>query len=190
LRPFKRTGPSTFEAAIAEAREHDDNPTLAMARLNLGYLFLSGGDLARADIELAAAHTEFVGSNDNSGVARSLAGRGAVAIHENRMVDADILLCASLRASGMDQESIAWPLQLLGVARSQTDPHKAAVLLAAAQSAREAIDVPLQGIELALHDQAVAAIRSVLASDDFSAGWSSGRALTMEEALEQALSSS
>jgi predicted ATPase len=181
---------STFEAAIAEAREHDDNPTLAMARLNLGYLFLSGGDLARADIELAAAHTEFVGSNDNSGVARSLAARGAVAIHENRMVDADILLCASLRASGMDQESIAWPLQLLGVARSQTDPQKAAVLLAAAQSAREAIDVPLQGIELTLHDQAVAAIRSVLASDDFSAGWSSGRALTMEEALEQALSSS
>jgi predicted ATPase/DNA-binding SARP family transcriptional activator len=178
---------AAFDQAIERAREHNDSAALAMASMNRGYLALSGNDLARADEELAAAHGAFVLRHDDHGIARSLAGRGSVAIHQGRGPDAVALLQASLVAAGSDRESIAWPLQLLGVARAASDPEVATTLLAAAEAIRAAVDVPLQGIELELHERAVAAVRSALPGGRFEATWSAGAGLPLEDVLCTAL---
>ncbi len=178
-----------FEEATQRAQRNGDPATLAMARLNLGYLALSGGEHVRAKVALGAARDGFAELRDDYGVARSLAGLGSVAIHEGRMADAIGHLQASLELEriAQDAENVAWPLQLLGIAEAETAPVRAATLLGAADAMRESLDLPLQGVELALHEQALTRLAASLDAETLSAAWTDGRALPVAKAIEHAL---
>ena len=80
-----------------------------------------------------------------------------------------------------DRENMVWALELLGVARSESDGELAARLLGAAEALREVLGSKLEGIELALHERALAA----LGSRD--AAWAAGRELSPDEAAALAL---
>ncbi len=178
-----------FEEATERAQRSGDLMTLSMARLNLGYLALSGGDHQRAEAALGAARDGFAELRNDYGVARSLAGLGSVAIHKRRTGDAVRHLRASLELEriAQDAENVAWPLQLLGIAETETAPMRAATLLGAAEAIRESLDLPLQDVELALHEQAVTRLAALLDADTLSAAWKDGRALPVADAIERAL---
>ena len=53
---------------------------------------------------------------------------------------------------------MAWALELLGDTLAETEPQRAARLLGAAEALREALESTLEGIELALHEQALASL--------------------------------
>jgi predicted ATPase/DNA-binding SARP family transcriptional activator len=178
-----------FMEASDRARANSDTASLAMARLNLGYLALSGGDHRRAETELGAARECFAELRDDHGAARALAGLGSVAIHEGRMAAAIGYLRTSLGLErvAQDEENAAWPLQLLGIAEAGDQPVRAATLLGAAEALRESLDLPLHGDELALHEQALQRLERSLDAEALQAAWTAGRALPLAEAIEQAL---
>ena len=60
-------------------------------------------------------------------------------------------------------------------------------LLGAAAALREESGVPVPASEREDHDRAVAAARTTLGETAFAAAWAAGRALTMEEAVNEAL---
>jgi predicted ATPase/DNA-binding SARP family transcriptional activator len=178
-----------FAEASDRARANGDTATLAMARLNLGYLALSGGDHRRAEAELGAARAGFAELRDDHGAARALAGLGSVAIHAGRMDDAVEHLRTSLGLERLapDEENAAWPLQLLGIAEANGRPAHAATLLGAAEALRESLELPLYGDERALHDRALTRLEASLDAEALQAAWTAGRALPLAEAIEHAL---
>jgi len=178
-----------FEQATERAQKNGDPATVAMARLNLGYLELSGGDHLRAEAALGAARDGFAELHDDYGVARSLAGLGSVAIHSGRTGDAirHLRMSLELERIAQDAENVAWPLQLLGIAEAETAPVRAATLLGAAEAMRQSLDLPLQGVELALHHRALTRLAASLDASVLSAAWTGGRALPVAKAIEHAL---
>lgn len=180
---------SLLEEAAELATEIDDTTTLAMAHFNLGYAALSGGDYVRARNEIQAALEQFDEDADLYGTSRSLAGLGSVALQEGRAGEAVAHLRQSLVISRTlgDQDDIVWALQLLGVAAAESQSEKAARLLGAAEVLRETLGVSLSGTELALHERAVASLRSALHAETLTTAWAIGRDLALAQAVEQAL---
>ena len=66
-------------------------------------------------------------------------------------------------------------------------PEHAARLLGAAAALREALGIPVPASEREDHDRAVAATRTALGETAFAAAWAAGRALPVEEAVNEAL---
>ncbi|HLN05071.1 MAG TPA: hypothetical protein VK217_02250, partial [Acidimicrobiales bacterium] len=180
---------SLLEEAAELATEIDDTTTLAMAHFNLGYAALSASDYVRARKEIQTAREHFDENADLYGTSRSLAGLGSVALQEGHPGEAVAHLRQSLVISRTlgDQDDIVWALQLLGVAASELQREKAARLLGAAEALRETLGVSLSGTELALHERAVASLRSALEAETLATAWAIGRDLALAQAVEQAL---
>ena len=172
-----------FDRADAIASAVSAWRLVGMARFNAGYLELERGDYDRARERFESARAQLAAVDNTYGVARALAGLGAVALHEHRRGDAVVPLCESIRlASSMgDRENLVWALELLGVARSESQGDLAARLLGAADALREVLGSKLEGIELALHERALAAIGSC------DAAWAAGHELSPDEAAALAL---
>jgi len=177
---------------IGEAEEQaaaaGDLRVEGMALFNGGYLALASGDYATARERLDASRAALERTGHPHGIARALAALGSLELHEHRNDAALAQLRASLaisRAAG-DHDDMAWALELTGVALADSDADRAARLLGAAEALRERLGGRLEGIELALHERAFAALASYPQLDT---SWSAGRALQPDEAAELALSS-
>ena len=68
------------------------------------------------------------------------------------------------------------------------EPERAANLLAAANALRETIDSEMTQIEKEEHAKEISALQGLLGEAEFKKGWDQGRKLTMDEAIELALS--
>ena len=88
-----------------------------------------------------------------------------------------------------DVDDISWALELLGVAWAESGSPAAARLLGAAEALRESLGGTLEGVELALHDRALAAFAAGPDSAAAEAAWAAGRTLTADEAVVLALDS-
>jgi hypothetical protein len=87
-----------------------------------------------------------------------------------------------------DQGGIAECLEALaGAAGAQGQPLRAARLFGAAEALREKIGVPLSPADRPTYDRTVAAARAQLDASAFTTAWTAGRALTMEQAVSEAL---
>jgi predicted ATPase len=88
-----------------------------------------------------------------------------------------------------NRSAVAHELECFGfLAIRDEEPQRAAKLFGAAETLRERIQSPMTDYERDEYDQAVAQVRSMLAEVEFIALWAEGRALTMEQAIEWALS--
>jgi len=180
---------SYFEEAAELAQASGQAEVVAMSRFNLGFAALSIGDFDRARRELEAAKGGFTTLGDRYGVARSLAALGSVAVHEGRVGEALPLLrdSVALALTLGDRDDIAWALQLLAVALSGSQSERAARLLGAAEVLREALGARLEGTELALHEQTLATLESRSDPETIRRARASGRNLSLEEAVDLAL---
>ena len=68
------------------------------------------------------------------------------------------------------------------------EPERAASLLAAAEAIRKVIDSPMTQNEQDEYNNEVASLRSGITDDEFNAFWSKGSSMTIDEAIELALS--
>ncbi len=178
---------SQFEQAAVCGAKTNDSDTIAMAAFNLGYAALDDGQLgrARADFERVASST-----NDQYVLARTLAALGSVAIHESRFADAQARLEDSLRVSrnlGERDDTVAWSLELLGVASCGASPERAARLLGRAETLRHEFGGRLEGIELALHEDALSTLQSRLGEKALTLAWFGGAAVQLPDLLEEVL---
>ena len=134
---------------------------VAIARLNLGYIALVRGDLARAVRELEVAAAVAAQSGDAHAESRALAGLASAALEDGRLEDTIRNARRSLDLSlvlGTDPDVAAWAAELAGAALASTDPTRAARLLGAAERMRNELGVGQSGLELDQHERACAAL--------------------------------
>ncbi len=88
-----------------------------------------------------------------------------------------------------DRRGIAQALEGLAslIMSENGSAERAARLYGAAHSLRETIGTPLPAVARAIHEEPMNAARAVLGEKAFDEAWASGRALTLEQAVEHAL---
>lgn len=87
-----------------------------------------------------------------------------------------------------DQASIAWCLAGLGTAAAlDEEPERAARLWAAAEKARQSIGCRPAPAARATYERALAQVRAELSAEEWSQEWAAGQALTLDEAIAEAL---
>jgi len=86
------------------------------------------------------------------------------------------------------EDSITWALTgLAGVVAAQSQPERAARLLAAVEAWYVMNNAQLEPADRADYDRILAEVRAQLGEDAFAAAWEAGRALPLEQAIEEAL---
>jgi hypothetical protein len=90
-----------------------------------------------------------------------------------------------------DRTALTWCLAGLGSAAALGGaPERAARLWGAAERLREAIGCRPAPAARATYERALAAARAQLGEEAFAAAWAAGGALTLEQAIDEALASS
>lgn len=183
-----------FEEAIPVLRRIGNKQSLANTLSNLGALNHDQGhfDAARALYEESLQLRRELG--DRSGTATSLINLGLSAKDQQEFDAAQSFLRESivlLHAIG-DKRLIAYALEASAGASAATkrpeEIGRAARLWGAAQALRAALAAPMPPNEQAIHEQEIVRARTSLGQQIFTDAWLEGGALTLEQAVEYALS--
>jgi non-specific serine/threonine protein kinase len=188
-----------FEESLRLFREADDARGVARSLNNLGEVARDEGDYDRA-AALYADSLELGRATEHQGiVAISLHNLGQVALHREDYRQAGALLQESLglfqelgdkRAIGACLAGLA--TVSLGASSQEGEGGaesvaRAARLLGAARTLLEAIGAPLPPVDRAAYERCVAVVRARLGEERFVAAWGEGQALTVAEAVSEAL---
>jgi DNA-binding CsgD family transcriptional regulator/tetratricopeptide (TPR) repeat protein len=178
------------EQSLAIARELGDPRGIASWLANLAIVTLARGDDQRAkelcDESLAIRRA----LGYKGGCAHTLAILGRIALTQGLYERATVCYQESLTLSQETggQEGVATALEgLAAVTGMQGQPVRAARLYGAASSLRTLLGAPLTPIDRPAYQQTVAAIRAQLDEPTFLNAWTAGQALTLEEAIAEAV---
>jgi predicted ATPase/transcriptional regulator with XRE-family HTH domain len=190
--------PAQAEALLAESRTVWQNDGSNWYSLWIGWTLNHLGHAAqlRGDYAWAAElHHESVAlfrslGAQNFGLPWAYHSLGEAALGQGRPDAAERWLCHALTVSQVlnDQASIAWSLAGLGTAAAlDEEPEHAARLWGAAERLRVAIGCRPAPAARATYERALAVARAQLGEEAFAAAWAGGRALTVEQAIAEAL---
>jgi predicted ATPase/class 3 adenylate cyclase len=188
--------PARAEALLAESRaiEQQENldPNLIGSTLNaLGHAAQLRGaydDAAQLHQESLECFQAF--GDQHHALPWAYHGLGETALGQGRLDEAGRHLAQGLALSQAlgDQASLAWCLAGLGsVAALDEEPERAARLWGAAERLRQAIGCRSAPAARATYERAMAAARAQLGDEAFAAAWAAGRAMTLEQAIAEAL---
>jgi predicted ATPase/class 3 adenylate cyclase/uncharacterized protein HemY len=171
-----------FEEQLAMGRRMSDKIVIPNARFGLAGVARSQGDYTQA-AKMYEELLAFVNWKPDAlyGLGRVARSRGEYA--SARTLHAEAL--AVWQAAGM---RFGVPLSLeafASLATAQNQLERAARLFGAAEASQELFR--LSPADRADHDRDVAAVRAALGEAAFAAAWAAGRAITMEQALAEAL---
>jgi predicted ATPase/class 3 adenylate cyclase len=182
-----------LEQGLSLDREVGDKEGMAVASLLLGWVTLKQGDIATARSRVEESLTLYREMEHREGMAEALSMLGKVEVARGDHAFARTLYEDSLAMAQEigDKELIASGIEgLASVVAMQGERAWATRLWGNAEVLREAIGAPLQPIERADHEQAVATARDHLGEQSFASAWAEGRAMTAEQVLitgEQAI---
>ena len=179
-----------FAESLPLSRSLGDKWLISMALANLGVVARLQGHYDRA----AALHTESLALGrevgDNWRCASSLASLGIVALrrgdHERAaaLYEESLTLCKQIRDRWIVYDCLDG-LAVVNCARGRY--HQAARLLGAADTLRETLGFSPLVVDQVARDERVASTRAGLGDAAFVTAWTDGRAMTLEQAIEQAL---
>ena len=178
------------EENAAISRRLGDAIRLTAALNNLGYCLLRRGrhDRARALFEEGLTVSRQVGHR--SGESALLGNLGLTALLEHRPAEALGLFREALlidRELGY-AEALIYGVVCIAAALAALDAAPdAALLLGAAETAARATAVELEPLEVEVHAEAIEALRGALGADELARAGATGRALSLDEAVEMAL---
>ena len=176
--------------SVRRFREVRDDVGLASALNNLGGVRLELGqtDDARSSLEESASLHR--GTGNAAGLRLTLQTLAYLELRERSFEDAGRLLEESLQLS-RDFEDIAGvgdALEGLGHVAEGTDgPDRAVVLWAAGAALRGHAGFGQQPLEQAFLDMAAPRVKARLGEEKFASAWEAGSAMTLDEAVEYAL---
>ncbi|HET9979886.1 MAG TPA: tetratricopeptide repeat protein, partial [Ktedonobacterales bacterium] len=182
-----------FEESLALFRQVGDQWGSALALNNLGDLAVYQGDLERAATVFTEALALFRQVGDRGNTAVCLENLGWVARKRGNLAQAETLQREALALFWElgDLRQCAEALEYLasnaGEAESVEQGKRAARLLGVAETLRENTGAPLPANERADVEEAVAAARAALGEEAWAAAFAAGRALSLEEAVTEAL---
>ncbi len=182
---------SLSEESLSIRRELGDRSGIALSLNNLGKGAREQGDYvsARSLFEESLSILRELGNR--VGIAHSLSNLGSVAHEQGDYASARSLYQESLsiRRELGDRQGIAASLEAFaGLAAALSQSVRVARLWGAAEALREEIGSPLSSNDRDQYDESVAAAREALGDDAFSTARAEGRAMTLEQAVDYALS--
>ncbi len=179
-----------LEESIAVRQGLGDQAGMVGPRNNLGLVALCQGDYLAAQRAFGENLAYVRAQVDRRGMALALSNLALVALHQEAYETAAPLLRESLQLfwEVRDDDNIAALFMGLGaVAASRGGFQRSAKLWGAAEAVREAIGAPLLPIDRAYYERALAMARAALDGATWTAAWSTGRALPLEQAVAYAL---
>ena len=181
---------SLLEEAIALFQSLDDRLLAAAARHALGVVYYEQGDFREAATLFADALQEFRTFDQPWLIGFALAGLGKIARAQGDYTRAAALYaeCLTLRWERVgDKVGIAGSLRGLASIAAHTGSYaRAARLYGAAEAVREAMGAPAPRHHPP-SEQAIARARGGLGEATFAAAWQEGRALSLVDAIAEAL---
>ena len=179
-----------LDVALAQFRKVESYVGVAWTLNHLGHVAQLQGDYARA----AAFHHESLGlfsgsGTDQSGVGWALEGLGTAALAQGHLRAATTQYTESLRTfQELGDPGIIWSLAGLGsVAAMGDQAERAARLWGATEALRERSGKRVAPASRATYESALAAAQAQLGNEAFAAAWAAGRALSIDEAVAEAL---
>jgi len=175
---------------LAQWRQLGDQSAYANVLNGLGEMARAHGEYGRAAIYYAESLALWQDVGVRSEVAIVRCNQGLLAHNQGDEGLAAALLAESLVLvrKNADQGGIPWCLEGLGwVAMAQGQAERAARLLGAARAWFHLTDVLSNPGDWAESDRNVAAARAKLGEEAFAAAWEAGRAMTLEQAIAEAL---
>lgn len=151
---------------------------------------LTLGDIAGAAAQLQVSESWFRQARQSNGLTDVLYQLGYIRHLQGRTREARVLLREALTLQWQQQlklrliqslERCAW------IAADMRQPQRTARLFGAAEAARERIGTPLPLGDKPLYDRHLAQARADLDSDGFDKAWAEGQAMTIDEAVDFAL---
>lgn len=179
-----------FEESLAIFRELGNIDGVAWALYRLGRVARRQGDYAAARPLHEEAVAFFRAHGNKVGIGRALMSLGDMERLQNAY-DRARALCAEamLLLRDADKPSVADCLEkFASLARSKSRPERAARLFGATEALRDAIGYRLPPADRLEYDRDVLAVRTGLGAKAFTEAWSEGRTMTLEQAIEYALS--
>lgn len=179
-----------YEESLALRRELGYRPGIAALLNNLGILALAWNDFTLAQALLEESLALYRELRDTIGSAYTLDSLARAARSQGDDARAQSLFLASLqllRDGGDNVCLVACIDGLAQIAATQGQALRAVRLLAAAEGIRESMGARLSPIMHEDYRQAVTDAHAALGDHVYAAAWEAGRALTMEQAIAEAL---
>lgn len=179
-----------IEESIALHRAIHDKPGLAYALNNLGDVARDQGDPTRATPLYEESLSLFREQGDQSGIALVLKNLGDIARMTHDSAGATALYTQSVTRyrAASNTLGIAECIESLAlIAHMQGQWERAARLLSAAATLREAIGAPLPLVDRAAIEDATAPTRAALGVASFAAAWAAGQTMSLEQAIAEAV---
>ncbi|MEA2584129.1 MAG: hypothetical protein QOF33_2214 [Thermomicrobiales bacterium] len=179
-----------LEESLALCREIGHEWGIGLGLFDLGKVLTYQHAYAEAGSLIEASLAHFRATGDRWQMAEALADLGGVSQVHGETARVAALAAESLRLT-RDQGWLwylpEWLELLAGVALVRGEAERAATLFGAAEAQREAGGSARQPVFRAPYAHHVAAARKALGEDAFAAAWSAGRAMALEQAIEDAL---
>ena len=179
-----------FEESLTIKRELGYKNGIADSLGNLGNVAMVQGDYVQAQVLLEEGLTIRRELGDKWGMANSFVNLGNAAMEQGDYLTAHACLREGLtlcRELG-DKYSTSYVLEgCAALAHRQQQPTQAVSLWSAAAALRETIGCPLSPVEHEKQEREMTAARDALGEDAFALAWAQGQAMTLEQAIEQAL---
>lgn len=183
---YARAG-ALYEESLALFTALGDKRGVAAALNSLGGVAIELGDHVRAAALCAGSLAVRRELGDKQGIIGSLNSLASVAIARSDYTQAEALYLESLtlcRAIGNTWFGAFCLEGLAEAAAAREQPERAARLCGSAAALREAIRAPMPASSHAAHERIVAAVRAALGDPAFAAAWTTGQALSFDEAVE------
>jgi predicted ATPase/DNA-binding SARP family transcriptional activator len=178
-----------YEEGLDLARAHNLPIVAAMALGALGMALAFSGNYGRATVMLDEALCLQRDLQASMPVVWLLQYRGIVAYLQEQFDDAQRYFLASLADASRAGGNSSVPTSLVGlagVAVVRRHPERAARLLGASETLREALKMIVAPIEQSLHQRILAGVHAQLSEQALRDAWQAGRTLTMEQAIAEA----
>ena len=175
--------------ALAIFQGIDDAVGIATLTSNLGELAAEEGQHELAVTRLEAGLTMWRGLGDHVGAMRTLVFLGQELLAQGDVARGEAALREALAAIGEIDYKQMLPAALRAFAHLATrrgDVATAARRYGAADGVMEALGMELPAARRAGHERAVAAVRETLGAEAFTAEWTTGAVLSLEEAIAEA----
>jgi predicted ATPase/DNA-binding SARP family transcriptional activator/DNA-binding CsgD family transcriptional regulator len=179
------------QESLALKQELGDERALMSSRNNLGEMMQKAGELAKAQTLFEENLRSDEMSKDEWGQAVSRLNLGTLAIEQGDLVRSEKLLFEALRAFrrlGDEDASTECLESLAGAAGARGEWVRAATLFGAAEAAREVLGVPIRPVDQERYERFVASSRRGQGETAWASAWSKGRALSLQQAIDHALS--
>ncbi|MGH3093068.1 MAG: ATP-binding protein [Gaiellaceae bacterium] len=180
-----------YERAESLAREMGDRFLLSLVLNNFGDMLIRQHDFRGAALRFEESLEIARARGDRERVAGELAALGFVALGLGEPAPARPLFRESLEAAGAvgSRQGFLFALLGLGIALADDDPLQASRLLGSADAVLEEVGASSYlGFEEELRTRTVEALRCSLGEDGWATAYAEGRALSVHDALDEALS--